>query len=478
MKTIRFYSYKGGVGRTLLTAHIARLLAALGKKIVVMDFDFTAPGVPGIFGKNAFKMKGGVVDLIKFLINAYYRHYSQKDFCNNIKKYLVKVPVNSLRGGEVKILPCGSPQNVIYWEQLTEIEKELLKPDMIKFSFKGKLIRELSRMGFDYLLIDATSGITCYGDISRCIADSEVVIFCPNKETEYTISPIFCKLNEPKRVSNLPEKSIKTAFVVSRIPPELKDEHSTFEKFKELLKKECKNLQDILGIFPLHSDLQTHLNPQKRFEFLTKKSEATLVHYSQDVFNILYALCPEARNLWKDLTKNKSFEIELINHIFEFNNDHGVIINADDGQRNVAFKVKTFLRFLDIFFNESSDKKKFNDTLYKIGEQCGKTFGKDFVKSQLLKGKNRQEKIHIWCEFDSRAGFGKLSFFEKNNMFVVENLFLRAKGNHKDYTAFFTGYATGVLQAIIPQFTKLERDAKNEKPKETKYRIRFKSEGK
>ena len=376
-------------------------------------------------------------------------------------------------GGEVKILPCGSPQNASYWKQLTEIEKELLRPNMIKYSFEDTLKHELSGMGFDYLLIDATAGITYYGDISRCIADSEVVIFCPNKETEHAINPIFSKLNEHKRVSNLPEKSVKTAFVVSRIPPELKDEHSAFEKFEKLLKKECKNSQDILGIYPLHSDLQTHLNSQKRFEFLTKKSEATLVHYSKDVFNILFALCPEARNLWKDLTKNKPFEIGLMNHIFEFNNEHGVIINSDDGQRNVAFKVKTFLHFLDNFFNESSDKKKFNDTLYKVGEQCGKTFGKDFARSQLLKDiKIWQEKIHIWCEFDSRAGFGKISFLKKDNMhmIVVENLFLRENGNNKDYTAFFTGYATGVL-AIISPSTKLERYAKNEKPKETKYKI-------
>ena len=65
MKTISFYSYKGGVGRTLLAAHVARYLAGLGKKVVLVDFDFDAPGVPAIFGLNAFKdIRGGILDLV------------------------------------------------------------------------------------------------------------------------------------------------------------------------------------------------------------------------------------------------------------------------------------------------------------------------------------------------------------------------------------------------------------------------------
>lgn len=45
MRTITFYSYKGGVGRTLAAANFAIYLAKLGQKTVLIDFDLEAPGV-------------------------------------------------------------------------------------------------------------------------------------------------------------------------------------------------------------------------------------------------------------------------------------------------------------------------------------------------------------------------------------------------------------------------------------------------
>ena len=45
MKTITFYSYKGGVGRSLTLSNIATRLADLGKKVCIIDFDLEAPGL-------------------------------------------------------------------------------------------------------------------------------------------------------------------------------------------------------------------------------------------------------------------------------------------------------------------------------------------------------------------------------------------------------------------------------------------------
>ena len=45
MRTITFYSYKGGVGRSLLVANAARYLSTLGKKVFALDLDLEAPGL-------------------------------------------------------------------------------------------------------------------------------------------------------------------------------------------------------------------------------------------------------------------------------------------------------------------------------------------------------------------------------------------------------------------------------------------------
>jgi MinD-like ATPase involved in chromosome partitioning or flagellar assembly len=44
-----FYSYKGGVGRSMAAANVAVLLAKLGKRVLVVDWDLEAPGVERFF---------------------------------------------------------------------------------------------------------------------------------------------------------------------------------------------------------------------------------------------------------------------------------------------------------------------------------------------------------------------------------------------------------------------------------------------
>lgn len=45
MQTITFYSYKGGVGRSLVLANVAFYLARFGQKVVALDLDLEAPGL-------------------------------------------------------------------------------------------------------------------------------------------------------------------------------------------------------------------------------------------------------------------------------------------------------------------------------------------------------------------------------------------------------------------------------------------------
>src|SRR5215207_8752525 len=46
---VTFYSYKGGVGRSMAVANIAVLLARRGLKVLAVDFDLEAPGLERYF---------------------------------------------------------------------------------------------------------------------------------------------------------------------------------------------------------------------------------------------------------------------------------------------------------------------------------------------------------------------------------------------------------------------------------------------
>jgi Mrp family chromosome partitioning ATPase len=67
MYTVTFYSYKGGVGRSLLVANCALYLAQLGLRVVAIDLDLEAPGLHYKFAAampQGFAPRRGVVDLI------------------------------------------------------------------------------------------------------------------------------------------------------------------------------------------------------------------------------------------------------------------------------------------------------------------------------------------------------------------------------------------------------------------------------
>jgi hypothetical protein len=87
METITFYSYKGGVGRTLALANIAVYLSRFDQSVCIIDFDLEAPGIPYKLPEFfSSPIETGLVDYIyeftstgtvsrslhKFLLNAQY----------------------------------------------------------------------------------------------------------------------------------------------------------------------------------------------------------------------------------------------------------------------------------------------------------------------------------------------------------------------------------------------------------------------
>ena len=76
METVAFYSYKGGVGRTLLVANTARFLAQSGRECgCAFDLDLEAPGlhykfdIPDTPVRSQGKLRGAVNELLDTLVN-------------------------------------------------------------------------------------------------------------------------------------------------------------------------------------------------------------------------------------------------------------------------------------------------------------------------------------------------------------------------------------------------------------------------
>jgi MinD-like ATPase involved in chromosome partitioning or flagellar assembly len=44
-----FYSYKGGVGRSMALANVGVMLASAGHRVLLVDWDLEAPGIEAYF---------------------------------------------------------------------------------------------------------------------------------------------------------------------------------------------------------------------------------------------------------------------------------------------------------------------------------------------------------------------------------------------------------------------------------------------
>ena len=75
---VTFYSYKGGVGRSMSLANIAFELAKRNKKILMVDWDLEAPGLERYF--NKFEINREADGLLQLLME--FRNNTTADYKN------------------------------------------------------------------------------------------------------------------------------------------------------------------------------------------------------------------------------------------------------------------------------------------------------------------------------------------------------------------------------------------------------------
>jgi hypothetical protein len=198
VETVAFYSYKGGVGRSLLLANAAWYLAAIGKSVVALDFDFEAPGLHyKLVGRqhllrpdqltygavmnerDPFTLSFGVVPYLNATVEG-------TGSPPPIEEHIVTVSQADAKGW-IKLMPAGPAPSQIYWAALKELNDNLRLSDpsgrgfMAFLDLQARIADELKP---DYLLIDARTGVTELGSLATTVlADTVVCMFVANQES-------------------------------------------------------------------------------------------------------------------------------------------------------------------------------------------------------------------------------------------------------------------------------------------------------
>jgi cellulose biosynthesis protein BcsQ len=174
-RTVTFYSFKGGVGRTTALTHVGWILALRGRKIVAVDLDLEAPGLSTAFNLNP-QPKYGIVDYF------YERSYSPEGVEYNISVAQifgeVRIPNAT---GRLFIVPAGT-LNLDYISKVDDLRATTVTDtgENLWSVFSREIQEQLKP---DIVLIDSRTGINQWGALSLLQAADEVIIFLfPNEQ--------------------------------------------------------------------------------------------------------------------------------------------------------------------------------------------------------------------------------------------------------------------------------------------------------
>lgn len=188
---ITFYSFKGGVGRSMAVINVAGILAARGFRVLVIDMDLEAPGISYLANEatqDQERAQPGFVDLLLEAVE----HDADADLFKlppdqTLDRYAAAYPIPDTflkaPGGSLHIMPAGR-LDAEYPARLNNLDLPSLYREgsglaLIKI-FKD-VVQQSRR--FDYVFIDSRTGFSDESGIcTRDLADYLMVVSGLNRQ--------------------------------------------------------------------------------------------------------------------------------------------------------------------------------------------------------------------------------------------------------------------------------------------------------
>ena len=225
-----FYSYKGGVGRTMALANVAALLSEMGRRVLVVDFDLEAPGIPSYDPFTEAQGKPGLVD--------YIHHYLETNEAPSVADYITRCTVAG--DSSIWVMPAGDNTSSEYSERFSAIDWGYLYEERQGFLLIEDLKNQWAQFegaGFDYVLVDSRTGNTDISGIcTRQLPDLVVILFVPTRQNIVGLRPIIKLIRtEPDRAG----KEIEIVFCPSNVP-DVQDEEDVLGRALSVAREELE----------------------------------------------------------------------------------------------------------------------------------------------------------------------------------------------------------------------------------------------
>lgn len=181
-----FYSYKGGVGRTMAVANIAVVLANRGHRVILWDMDLESPGLHHYFYKNAdhddrltnadLGDRIGTLDLLE-------QYLDDEETPPDPISCLIPCWHPRLLKGSIRLFPPGR-LNEGYQNRLADFPWRQLYEERHGYALMEYIREQLTVYAdADYILVDSRTGLTDISSICTAqLPDVLVILFALNAQ--------------------------------------------------------------------------------------------------------------------------------------------------------------------------------------------------------------------------------------------------------------------------------------------------------
>ncbi len=227
-----FYSYKGGVGRSMALVNIGVLMAIEGYRVLLVDWDLEAPGLEVFFRKAATISRDpestpGIVDLLDAQAQG-----NPIPWCDCLLRA-------DFFGKSVDILSAGKRTDE-YRRRVQQLDWETLFREHRIGNYINTL-REEWRAKYDFVLVDSRTGITDIGDICTVILpDVLVLLFVTNHQNVEGVKKVMARAVAAR--AKLPTNRSKLLGVPVPARDERDRESDKFDEWKRIFADEFGQL--------------------------------------------------------------------------------------------------------------------------------------------------------------------------------------------------------------------------------------------
>jgi tetratricopeptide (TPR) repeat protein len=262
---VTFYSFRGGVGRSMAMFNAGWVLARTGSRVLLVDFDLEAPGLTRLIARqDLFAQHAGsalgVADIILQLLDTpdEWAFHAGKPLPVDLAPFLreLKVPQPTLAGlpqGRLAMIPAGTEG---YEGHLARIHSEHFTTLHQAFAARFREVL-LGSGGFDYILVDARTGYSDEAYIAaRYLCDHLVVLTGLNDENIEGTGRFLSKVSAWSEAESRPRSVVLLASPVPEHEEELKARR--FDQAKQRLAELSGTRPDFALQLPYHPRLSLY----------------------------------------------------------------------------------------------------------------------------------------------------------------------------------------------------------------------------